>query len=266
MDRNVSVMLTIALGFVLLIGSAVRNDAAVNVTVGVNTGDFGFLGTYGTWVDVPEHGRVWRPRVVSGWSPYSRGEWIWTDQGWTWISDEPYGWAVYHYGDWTYTSNYGWVWIPGYNWSPARVQWMYYGDFAGWAPLGVRVQDPWIDARFWHVVRFRDLDRHDVHLYLVRRPLAPARTIRVIRNAPDVREFERFTNRKVVVTRFNTIDVRGGSHVFKKIEIQRAAGPNGAANMGAAGQGGALSPDAVEKEKIKVKKTKHHKHKVKPHN
>jgi len=41
---------------------------------------------------------VWAPRAVAvTWRPYQVGHWVWTDDGWLWVSDEPYGWATYHY-------------------------------------------------------------------------------------------------------------------------------------------------------------------------
>lgn len=249
MKKHFRSLLIFAFLMSTLLLPAGRSTAAVNVSVGINTADFHFLGNYGTWIDVPGRGHVWRPRVVRGWTPYSRGEWVMTDQGWTWISDEPYGWAVYHYGDWDYEPRYGWVWAPGYEWSPARVQWIYYGDYVGWAPARVRVVDPWVNARFWHVVRLRDLNRPNVRLYALRRPLRPLRTIHVVRTAPAVAEFERVARRKVEVVRVNETEVVGGNHKFKKIEVVRR-GPAG---------------NTVVKEKVKVKtkaktKTKVHRH------
>ena len=34
------------------------------------------------------------------------------DNGWYWVSDEPFGWVAYHYGRWTRLRNVGWVWVP----------------------------------------------------------------------------------------------------------------------------------------------------------
>ena len=96
----------------------------------------GALAPYGEWVSAGGYGRVWRPRVAAGWRPYYYGRWEWTNEGWLWVSDEPWGWAPYHYGRWTYDSYYGWVWVPGYQWAPAWVSWRYSGDVVGWAPLG----------------------------------------------------------------------------------------------------------------------------------
>jgi hypothetical protein len=95
------------------------------------------LAPHGEWVSVSSYGRVWRPRHVrTGWRPYYDGSWQWTDEGWLWVSAEPWGWATYHYGRWAYDSFYGWVWVPGYQWAPAWVSWRIGADFIGWAPLG----------------------------------------------------------------------------------------------------------------------------------
>ena len=69
-------------------------------------GDYGMfydsLSSYGSWFDTPDYGYVWQPVVVRDrtWRPYTRGRWVCSDHGWTWISDEPFGWATYHYGRW----------------------------------------------------------------------------------------------------------------------------------------------------------------------
>src|SRR5258708_25760649 len=52
----------------------------------------------GGWVTVGSYGRCWHPtRIAAGWRPYCEGEWVWTDAGWYWQSDEPWAWACYHY-------------------------------------------------------------------------------------------------------------------------------------------------------------------------
>jgi uncharacterized membrane protein YgcG len=110
-------------------------DLGVSGTVTLDTFEES-LSPHGEWVEVGSYGRVWRPRVAAGWRPYYYGRWEWTNEGWLWVSDEPWGWAAYHYGRWTYDDYYGWVWIPGYQWAPAWVAWRYSGDVVGWAPLG----------------------------------------------------------------------------------------------------------------------------------
>ncbi len=94
------------------------------------------LAAHGTWVEVGSYGHCWRPaRVAVGWRPYCAGEWVWTDCGWYWSSDEPWGWACYHYGYWAYDPGFGWVWVPGVEWAPAWVSWRVGGGYIGWAPL-----------------------------------------------------------------------------------------------------------------------------------
>lgn len=111
-------------------------DVSVELNGTVDFDTFhGALAPYGEWVNAGGYGRAWRPRVAAGWRPYYYGRWEWTNEGWLWVSDEPFGWAAYHYGRWTYDGYYGWVWVPGYQWAPAWVTWRYSGDAVGWAPL-----------------------------------------------------------------------------------------------------------------------------------
>ncbi len=104
-------------------------------------GDYGMfydrLSSYGSWFDSPDYGYVWQPVIVSdrSWRPYTRGRWACSDQGWTWISDEPFGWATYHYGRWALCRNRGWIWVPGSQWAPSWVSWRSSGNHVGWAPL-----------------------------------------------------------------------------------------------------------------------------------
>jgi len=94
------------------------------------------LRPYGQWVSVGAYGNCWRPiGVPIGWRPYVDGHWVWTDYGWTWVSDEPWGWAVFHYGRWAFDPQFGWVWVPGYVWAPAWVEWRWGGGYCGWAPM-----------------------------------------------------------------------------------------------------------------------------------
>lgn len=81
------------------------------------------------------YGRCWHPTGVTvEWRPYCDGQWVWTDCGWYWQSDEPWAWACYHYGRWASDSDFGWVWVPDIEWAPAWVYWRTGGGFIGWAP------------------------------------------------------------------------------------------------------------------------------------
>jgi len=96
------------------------------------------LAPYGTWVEVPDYGRCWRPTIVvynSGWQPYcDRGHWVYSDCGWFWASD--YSWGVtFHYGRWFRHPHLGWCWWPDTVWAPSWVTWRYSNDYCGWAPL-----------------------------------------------------------------------------------------------------------------------------------
>ncbi|MGI8957062.1 MAG: DUF6600 domain-containing protein [Chthoniobacterales bacterium] len=96
------------------------------------------LDPYGDWMETSDYGYVFQPRQaaqVRDWRPYTNGHWVYTDAGWTWISDEKFGWATYHYGRWIRLRSVGWVWVPGEQWAPAWVSWRKGGDYVGWAPL-----------------------------------------------------------------------------------------------------------------------------------
>src|ERR1700686_1798678 len=96
------------------------------------------LEPYGAWRETSDYGYVWQPReaeAAGGWRPYTDGRWVYSDAGWTWMSDEPFGWATYHYGRWVRLRRVGWVWVPGDEWAPAWVSWRTSKDYVGWAPL-----------------------------------------------------------------------------------------------------------------------------------
>jgi len=97
---------------------------------------FDSLDPYGDWVWASPYGWVWAPGAVDPfWRPYTLGRWVWTDYGWTWVSDEAWGWACYHYGRWTRVPRHGWVWVPGTIWGPSWVVWRSGPGIVGWAPL-----------------------------------------------------------------------------------------------------------------------------------
>jgi hypothetical protein len=125
--------------------AAEENAVALEATVPtalLDTGDhqifFAELSRFGEWFETRDYGYVWQPTALGAnpaWRPYTRGRWVNSDQGWTWLSDEPFGWAVYHYGRWVLLAQHGWVWVPGDDWAPAWVSWRQNDDYLGWAPL-----------------------------------------------------------------------------------------------------------------------------------
>jgi hypothetical protein len=126
--------------------------------------DVQYLESYGEWFEMPPYGIVWHPFVVRDWAPFSHGHWMWTNDGWAWVSYEPFGWLVYHYGFWDYRREIGWFWVSDDAWSPARVEWYTNDDYCAWAPLpppDVYWPAPWdpFDTDLWIVVpidRFTD--------------------------------------------------------------------------------------------------------------
>ena len=96
------------------------------------------LEPYGAWMETNDYGYVWQPKQAErsrSWRPYTDGHWVYTDAGWTWISEESFGWATYHYGRWVRLKTVGWCWVPGEEWAPAWVSWRSSNDYVGWAPL-----------------------------------------------------------------------------------------------------------------------------------
>ena len=104
------------------------------------------LDQYGRWINHPRLGDVWSPDVDADWRPYTMGYWSYTeDNGWYWVSDEPFGSAVFHYGRWIFDRDDGWLWIPGTEWAPAWVDWRSDdGDdgYVGWDPCPLVQLEP----------------------------------------------------------------------------------------------------------------------------
>ncbi|MGE5411019.1 MAG: DUF6600 domain-containing protein [Clostridiales bacterium] len=159
------------------------------------------LDEYGEWIIVPHYGTVWRPFVSDNWQPYYYGNWMRTENGWTWLSYEPFGWIVYHYGYWDYTPQTGWFWIESNDWSPARVEWQSYGDYIGWAPMappGANFEQT-REARAyrWTFVDARNFTQENIGRYRLRNspsltnPTAP----------PDIRTVETYQNHQVRIVK-----------------------------------------------------------------
>jgi hypothetical protein len=218
----------LAVAFLALVGTAAA-PAQEQADIGTF---YSSLGSQGEWISVDGGTYAWRPAgVESGWRPYSDGHWVWTDDGWYWASDEPWAWATYHYGRWYCDDYYGWVWVPGYEWAPAWVEWRYGENCVGWAPLspyavfsanwGVHYRRYWATPyNYWSFVDCRYMGSHDLHRYVYRtddntRFIGRTRTAgsvrydngRIISRGPERDYVEQRGN--VRIPRANMVDVRG---------------------------------------------------------
>jgi uncharacterized protein YraI len=196
------------------------------------------LSPYGNWTWLQGQ-YVWVPsRVDQSWRPYTRGRWVYTDRGWTWISNEPFGWATYHYGRWGFSKQVGWFWVPGRRWAPAWVSWRSSDDYLAWAPLppdpdegvtiNVAVTTP-VPDYYWQVVPSHEFQSDDLSERIVRdrdrsRPIIERTqplgnvTINnnnvVVNNSVNVNYVEEKTQQKVVTRRIaRGTDPKGGSKV-----------------------------------------------------
>lgn len=217
---------TLLLALTLLVALGGTGYAQTSISAGIHIGpsgratvDLGFfyddLAQYGNWVQRPQYGWVWTPRVErSSWRPYEDGHWAWTDEGWTWISDEPYGWATYHYGRWYYDPDYGWEWIPGNEWAPAWVSWQESDDYIGWAPL-----PPSVDFRPGITLSIRLAPEAYVFVQS-RQFLAPRIVDYIVPRAQYGTIFPRTRN----VTRYNRVNNRIFNQGVAVERIQRVTG------------------------------------------
>jgi hypothetical protein len=150
----------------LFVGLTTFANSQMNA--GVSFGVFySSLSHYGEWIELQPDVYAWRPlHMHHDWRPYMDGRWEWTNDGWFWVSYEPFGWATFHYGRWYYDDYYGWIWMPGYDWAPAWVEWRYDDDYIGWSPLppyatfniniGIHFTTRWAaPLHYWSFVRYR---------------------------------------------------------------------------------------------------------------
>jgi hypothetical protein len=152
---------------------------------------FSDLNSYGEWYKLPRLGWVWQPNgMAADWRPFVSGHWEWTEDGWLWESEESFGWIVCHYGNWYCSDEFGWMWVPGYDWSPARVDWVESDYEVGWAPLpppGFRLPAAFSPEgrRHWVVVPAQQFVAPALRDHVViRRGPAPGRPPSVLRKGP----------------------------------------------------------------------------------
>lgn len=208
-----SLVLVIAATLAGLLLAASSPAASPDVSVSF----YDSLAPYGDWIENDRYGTVWTPRhVESTWRPYTRGQWVYTDYGWTWASDEAWGWATDHYGRWYLDPRDGWIWVPGDEWAPAWVSWRNGDGYVGWAPLppggdvftDIDISiDPlafcFVEERHFlapGVYRhFVPIARNVTYLRMTRNVTRYARMDdRIINHGIDVRHFERITGHSVL--------------------------------------------------------------------
>lgn len=248
------ILITVAACIVILQGNVQNAEAHQRWggSAGVSFGVFyDGLSSHGEWMSIGGGVYGWRPiGVHAGWRPYTVGRWCWTNYGWYWLSDEPWGWAVFHYGRWYYDDYYGWIWIPGYDWAPAWVEWRYSPDYIGWAPLGpyavfniswgIHYRTRWYTpVHWWNFVSCGYVGHPNVHRYVYRtenntRYIGATRSGgsvrydggRIVSRGPERDYIERRGNVRIEQIRVRDVDDRaverltrdGGSeeiHVFR---------------------------------------------------
>jgi len=213
-----------ALAFSIVLFSAVQNKASAQYD-NPNTGNdvsyqdfYDELSPYGDWIEYPDYGYVWQPRMGEDFRPYSTGgQWVWNDEyEWMWVSDYDWGWAPFHYGRWFEDDNYGWLWQPGYEWSPAWVAWRDGGDNYGWAPLrpginisiGFNIGSYNPPYSYWNFAPRRYITSHNIYNYCL-----PWRQNTV------------YINQTVIINNFNYGNSYGFRTGPRRFEAERYCGP-----------------------------------------
>jgi hypothetical protein len=184
-------------------GTSAFPDTSVNISFFYDE-----LAPYGEWISTPQYGWVWAPdNMAVGWRPYTNGHWVYSDFGWTWVSDLDWGWAAFHYGRWYFDDVYGWVWVPGTVWGPAWVAWRHGGGYVGWAPLppgvawNVDMGLSWGSLNFdvdlgWHDWTFCQ-DRWLVDRNLRKHFMGPEHNLSLIRQTRNITDYA-FMNKRIV--------------------------------------------------------------------
>lgn len=222
------------IAFSAIIAGISTTQAQGNVRPNVN---FNELNSYGEWVIVAEYGTVWRPDADPSWRPFTYGRWAYTNDGWAWDADEPFGWIVFHYGNWLYDNEQGWVWLPGNQWSPARVKWHVTDNEIGWAPLSPpsrrgyhhnAIQADWI----FSPVSYFTSDNVRTHITFRANNVSGRNSVRVYAGPPQRSFVQRKVNTPIVSIRLNKVRVTTPAKPLIRVEIQRDRNHNGEMPIG----------------------------------
>ncbi|WP_029274983.1 DUF6600 domain-containing protein [Pedobacter borealis] len=213
------------------------------------------LSPYGTWIQDPQYGYVWRPDVdQSEFRPYyTNGRWAMTEYGNTWVSNYDWGWAPFHYGRWVINSYRQWIWLPDTNWGPAWVDWRSGDGYYGWAPMAPSIS---INLSFgrrysvpefcWNFIPQRNIYINTFPRYDYGRNNVYIRNTTIINNTyvynrrsyyggPRVEDIRRATNRDVTVYRYAQGSRPGASRInSREVSIYRPRPERNADNRSAA--------------------------------
>ncbi|TDQ09680.1 DUF6600 domain-containing protein [Pedobacter metabolipauper] len=184
--KNMIKLPAIVLGLMLLLTGTTQRVMAQDEDISLQS-FYDELSPYGTWIQDPQYGYVWRPDVEqSDFRPYySNGRWAMTEYGNTWVSNYDWGWAPFHYGRWVYNRYNQWVWIPDTVWGPAWVSWRSGGGYYGWAPMGpgmninvnINIPNLW-----WVFVPHRNIYYNNFPRYYSRRNVVYINNTTIINN------------------------------------------------------------------------------------
>jgi len=198
------------------------------------------LEPHGSWHLSAQYGRVWQPAVYTPqWNPYHDGHWVYTDVGWTWVSDYGWGAVPYHYGTWVPDPNLGWVWVPGYTWAPSWVVFRTGPDYIGWAPVpptfrvGVSFGfgDPspnafvFVSSRNFLAPSIRTCVVPQSRTRVIVNRTTVVNNVRVENNVvvnrgPDPREIERVSGRKVRAVRIEQVPRAAPGRRFDRNDLR----------------------------------------------
>jgi len=248
--KNMIKLPAIALGLMLLLTGITQKVMAQGEDVSMQS-FYDELSPYGTWIQDPQYGYVWRPDVEQGdFRPYyTNGRWAMTEYGNTWVSNYDWGWAPFHYGRWVYNRYNQWVWIPDTTWGPAWVSWRSGGGYYGWAPMGpgmnininINIPDLW-----WVFIPQRNIYYDSFPRYYSRRNVTIIHNTTIINNTyvnnrrtyytgPRADDIRRATRQDVRVYNVNNTGRPSRSNINgNSIDLYRPRPSRGNSNANAA--------------------------------
>ena len=251
--KNMIKLPAMLLGLMLLFAGTTQKAMAQGEDVSLQS-FYDELSPYGTWIQDPQYGYVWRPDVdQEEFRPYySNGRWAMTEYGNTWVSNYDWGWAPFHYGRWIYNRYNQWVWLPDTVWGPAWVSWRSGGGYYGWAPLGPSISiginigrgGYRVPDMCWNFIPYNNIYYNSYPRYYGGRNRVYIQNTVIINNTyvrnnrtyytgPRVDDIRRHTNQNVTVYNVNRSNRPGASRIDNNnINIYNPRPSRGNANNG----------------------------------